>query len=252
MGRWTCYICLQISTYSANHQRLLNVVYSGWICFMLRLSYKNFRSLNALEIEILNSDRYPDPSATVLMKSLYKQNDEVVPKIKLPLNCNFKLMIHEKWCSPLPLYKYLEGQFHVMMWQVGQTKLGHPTQRPHILQFPRLSRLVPACLECGVNPGPPVCCSLPTLTGWSYHQADMKIHDPKIPRKVHQNDAKKKKIKAIKSPPNYDLLNPNTNITLSHWHFQCHRHSHNSYQLEYILATIRMNEHYIFFPAFSL
>ena len=63
---------------------------------MLRLSYKNFRSLNALEIEILNSDRYPDPSATVLMKSLYKQNDEVVPKIKLPLNCNFKLMIHEK------------------------------------------------------------------------------------------------------------------------------------------------------------
>ena len=28
---------------------------------------------------------------------------------------------------------------------------------------------------------------------------------------------------------------------------QCHRHPHNSYQLEYILATIRMNEHYVFF-----
>ena len=245
MGRWTCYICLQISTYSANHQRLLNVVYSGWICFMLRLSYKNFRSLNALEIEILNSDRYPDPSATVLMKSLYKQNDEVVPKIKLPLNCNFKLMIHEKWCSPLPLYKYLEGQFHVMMWQVGQTKLGHPTQRPHILQFPRLSRLVWALWN--VESIGAAGLLLPTHR-WVIItiRADMNLHDPKIPR-CPPKRCKEEKIKAIKSPPNYDLLNPNANITLSYWHFQCHRHPHNSYQLEYILATIRMNEHYVFF-----
>ena len=105
---------------------------------MLRLRYENFRSLNALEIEILNSDRYPTHRRQCWWnRFIYKRNDEVVPKIKLPLNCHFKLMIHEKWCSPLPLY--LEGQFHVMMWQVGQTKLGHPTQRPHILQFPRLT-----------------------------------------------------------------------------------------------------------------
>ena len=145
---------------------------------MLRLRYENFRSLNALEIEILNSDRYPTHRRQCWWnRFIYKRNDEVVPKIKVPLNCHFKLMIHEKWCSPLPLY--LEGQFHVMMWQVGQTKLGHPTQRPHILQFPRLTsdshRLV-----------------IPI-------RADMNIHDPKIPR-CPPKRCKKEKIKDIQFP----------------------------------------------------
>ena len=171
MGCCTFYTSLKVQQIINSLQHSLQAVVN---LFMLWLSYENSRSLNALQIEKLNSDWYSDPSATALMKSLvtvlYKQQHDVAAKINLPLDCHFKFDDSWKVMQPLatvpwgtvlqekhpeswgffPMSKTLHripsarSEFHVM-WQVGQTKLGHPTQRQHILQFPRLSRLVRAC-----------------------------------------------------------------------------------------------------------